>query len=134
MFFMYYIRIIYFLSKYYRLYVCFIACSFILVYTCLLFLWNHFYCGQWLDMLSRLFEITDAWEQGFVWMERLESKAFLIFWPLGCLLCHFLWIFWYLMLRNLTCYRYKWMTYGEAGTSRSAIGSGLVYHGIRRVS
>lgn len=25
---------------------------------------------------------------------------------------------------------YKWMTYGEAGTSRSAIGSGLVYHGI----
>uniref|UniRef100_A0A1D1YCP8 Long-chain-fatty-acid--CoA ligase n=1 Tax=Anthurium amnicola TaxID=1678845 RepID=A0A1D1YCP8_9ARAE len=25
---------------------------------------------------------------------------------------------------------YKWMTYGEAGTSRSAIGSGLIYHGI----
>ncbi|GMP56471.1 hypothetical protein CsSME_00020946 [Camellia sinensis var. sinensis] len=25
---------------------------------------------------------------------------------------------------------YKWMTYGEAGTARSAIGSGLVYHGI----
>ncbi|GLJ14196.1 hypothetical protein SUGI_0227800 [Cryptomeria japonica] len=25
---------------------------------------------------------------------------------------------------------YKWMTYGEAGTARTAIGSGLVYHGI----
>ncbi|OVA05479.1 AMP-dependent synthetase/ligase [Macleaya cordata] len=25
---------------------------------------------------------------------------------------------------------YKWMTYGEAGTARSAIGSGLMYHGI----
>ncbi|XP_020597606.1 long chain acyl-CoA synthetase 6, peroxisomal-like [Phalaenopsis equestris] len=25
---------------------------------------------------------------------------------------------------------YKWMTYGEAGTSRSAIGSGLIYYGI----
>ncbi|KAG1365446.1 long chain acyl-CoA synthetase 6, peroxisomal [Cocos nucifera] len=25
---------------------------------------------------------------------------------------------------------YKWLTYGEAGTSRSAIGSSLVYHGI----
>nr|AIN39625.1 long-chain acyl-CoA synthetase 7 [Camellia oleifera] len=25
---------------------------------------------------------------------------------------------------------YKWMTYGEAGTARSAIGSGLVLHGI----
>lgn len=25
---------------------------------------------------------------------------------------------------------YKWMTYGEAGTARSAIGSGLVHHGI----
>ncbi|CAL9148784.1 unnamed protein product, partial [Musa hybrid cultivar] len=29
---------------------------------------------------------------------------------------------------------YKWMTYGEAGTSRSAIGSGLVCHGIRRAA
>ncbi|XP_016647754.1 PREDICTED: long chain acyl-CoA synthetase 6, peroxisomal [Prunus mume] len=25
---------------------------------------------------------------------------------------------------------YKWMTYGEASTARSAIGSGLIYHGI----
>ncbi|KAF7071588.1 hypothetical protein CFC21_076863 [Triticum aestivum] len=25
---------------------------------------------------------------------------------------------------------YKWMTYGEASTSRTAIGSGLIYHGI----
>ncbi|KAK3118377.1 hypothetical protein QOZ80_9BG0698200 [Eleusine coracana subsp. coracana] len=25
---------------------------------------------------------------------------------------------------------YKWMTYGEVSTSRSAIGSGLIYHGI----
>ncbi|CAN6444851.1 unnamed protein product [Victoria cruziana] len=25
---------------------------------------------------------------------------------------------------------YKWMTYGEAGTARTAIGSGLIYHGI----
>eukprot|EP00262_Sarcandra_glabra_P017290 TRINITY_DN5870_c0_g2_i1.p1 TRINITY_DN5870_c0_g2~~TRINITY_DN5870_c0_g2_i1.p1 ORF type:complete len:695 (+),score=106.55 TRINITY_DN5870_c0_g2_i1:257-2341(+) len=27
---------------------------------------------------------------------------------------------------------YKWMTYGEAGTARSAIGSGLIYHGITK--
>ena len=27
---------------------------------------------------------------------------------------------------------YKWMTYGEVGTERTAIGSGLVYHGIPR--
>ncbi|TVU50843.1 hypothetical protein EJB05_02234 [Eragrostis curvula] len=26
---------------------------------------------------------------------------------------------------------YKWMTYGEVSTSRTAIGSGLIYHGIR---
>ena len=26
------------------------------------------------------------------------------------------------------------MTYGEAGTSRSAVGSGLIYHGIPKVS
>ncbi|PUZ43684.1 hypothetical protein GQ55_8G027800 [Panicum hallii var. hallii] len=25
---------------------------------------------------------------------------------------------------------YKWMTYGEASTSRTAVGSGLIYHGI----
>jgi len=25
---------------------------------------------------------------------------------------------------------YKWMTYGEAGTARTALGSGLIYHGI----
>ncbi|KAF2284163.1 hypothetical protein GH714_019673 [Hevea brasiliensis] len=29
---------------------------------------------------------------------------------------------------------YKWMTYGEAGTARTAIGSGLVYHGMPNVS
>ncbi|CAK9142527.1 unnamed protein product [Ilex paraguariensis] len=29
---------------------------------------------------------------------------------------------------------YKWMTYGEAGTARLAIGSGLVYHGISKGS
>ncbi|XP_041011102.1 long chain acyl-CoA synthetase 6, peroxisomal-like [Juglans microcarpa x Juglans regia] len=29
---------------------------------------------------------------------------------------------------------YKWMTYGEAGTARSAIGSGLIYHGIPKGS
>ncbi|KAH0927809.1 hypothetical protein HID58_020065 [Brassica napus] len=27
-------------------------------------------------------------------------------------------------------YSYKWMTYGEVGTARTAIGSGLVHHGI----
>ncbi|XP_020700722.1 long chain acyl-CoA synthetase 6, peroxisomal isoform X1 [Dendrobium catenatum] len=27
---------------------------------------------------------------------------------------------------------YKWITYGEAGTSRSAIGSSLIYHGIQK--
>ncbi|XLR47439.1 hypothetical protein S83_032099, partial [Arachis hypogaea] len=25
---------------------------------------------------------------------------------------------------------YKWMTFGEVGTARSAIGSGLIYYGI----
>lgn len=29
---------------------------------------------------------------------------------------------------------YKWMTYGEAGTARSAIGSGLIYNGIPKES
>jgi long-chain acyl-CoA synthetase len=29
-----------------------------------------------------------------------------------------------------TIAEYKWMTYGEASTSRAAIGSGLIYHGI----
>ncbi|KAK7391042.1 hypothetical protein VNO78_19347 [Psophocarpus tetragonolobus] len=29
---------------------------------------------------------------------------------------------------------YKWMTYGEAGTARSAIGSGLIYYGISKGS
>ncbi|XP_015888035.3 long chain acyl-CoA synthetase 6, peroxisomal [Ziziphus jujuba] len=29
---------------------------------------------------------------------------------------------------------YKWMTYGEAGTARSGIGSGLMYHGIPKGS
>ncbi|TVU26987.1 hypothetical protein EJB05_29565, partial [Eragrostis curvula] len=31
---------------------------------------------------------------------------------------------------NATVGDYKWMTYGEASTSRTAIGSGLIYHGI----
>jgi len=30
--------------------------------------------------------------------------------------------------------RYRWMTYGEVGTARAAIGSGLVQHGIPKVS
>ncbi|CAL0320429.1 unnamed protein product [Lupinus luteus] len=29
---------------------------------------------------------------------------------------------------------YKWMTFGEAGTARSAIGSGLIYHGFPKGS
>ncbi|XP_022723130.1 long chain acyl-CoA synthetase 6, peroxisomal-like [Durio zibethinus] len=29
---------------------------------------------------------------------------------------------------------YKWMTYGEAGAARAAIGSGLIYHGIPKGS
>ena len=29
--------------------------------------------------------------------------------------------------------RYKWMTYGEAGKARAAIGSGLILHGISKV-
>ncbi|XP_030548207.1 long chain acyl-CoA synthetase 6, peroxisomal [Rhodamnia argentea] len=29
---------------------------------------------------------------------------------------------------------YKWMTYGEAGTARAALGSGLLYHGIQKGS
>ncbi|XXG80802.1 hypothetical protein AAC387_Pa09g1579 [Persea americana] len=29
---------------------------------------------------------------------------------------------------------YKWMTYGEAGTARAAIGSGLIYHGVPKGS
>ncbi|PPE02342.1 hypothetical protein GOBAR_DD00676 [Gossypium barbadense] len=31
-------------------------------------------------------------------------------------------------------FMYKWMTYGEAGTARAAIGSGLIYHGIPKGS
>ncbi|XP_054806364.1 long chain acyl-CoA synthetase 6, peroxisomal-like [Prosopis cineraria] len=43
----------------------------------------------------------------------------------------------YLGTRNRvdgTVGEYKWMTYGEAGTARSAIGSGLVNHGIPKGS
>ncbi|KAH9682769.1 Long chain acyl-CoA synthetase 6 (peroxisomal) [Citrus sinensis] len=29
---------------------------------------------------------------------------------------------------------YKWMTYGEAGTARTEVGSGLIYHGISKGS
>jgi len=29
---------------------------------------------------------------------------------------------------------YTWMTYGEASTSRTAVGSGLIYHGVLKVS
>ncbi|XLR51019.1 hypothetical protein S83_001691 [Arachis hypogaea] len=36
-------------------------------------------------------------------------------------------IFWSISSTQL---RYKWMTFGEAGTTRSAIGSGLIYYGI----
>ncbi|XLS74629.1 hypothetical protein HN51_031494 [Arachis hypogaea] len=39
----------------------------------------------------------------------------------------------YLGTRNRvdgTVGEYKWMTFGEAGTARSAIGSGLIYYGI----
>lgn len=35
----------------------------------------------------------------------------------------------YSLLKICFC-RYKWMTYGEVSTARSAIGSGLVLHGI----
>lgn len=31
-------------------------------------------------------------------------------------------------------FSYKWMTYGEAGTARTALGSGLVHHGIPLVN
>lgn len=34
----------------------------------------------------------------------------------------------------MSCYRYQWMTYGEAGAARSALGSGLVKHGIPKAS
>ncbi|KAE9455791.1 hypothetical protein C3L33_12301, partial [Rhododendron williamsianum] len=34
----------------------------------------------------------------------------------------------------LNVFRYKWMTYGEAGTARSEIGSGLVCRGIPKAS
>ena len=30
--------------------------------------------------------------------------------------------------------RYKWMTYGEAGAAREAIGSGLRVNGLQKVS
>ncbi|XVF63163.1 hypothetical protein PTKIN_Ptkin09bG0066500 [Pterospermum kingtungense] len=43
----------------------------------------------------------------------------------------------YLGTRNRvdgTVGEYKWMTYGEAGTARAAIGSGLIYHGISKGS
>ncbi|GJN13808.1 hypothetical protein PR202_gb00554 [Eleusine coracana subsp. coracana] len=35
---------------------------------------------------------------------------------------------------NGTVGDYKWITYGEASTSRTAIGSGLIYHGITEVN
>ena len=92
-----------------------------------------FYFGyNWLDMRLILFETTNIWDQEYGQMVQLESKGFiflvlsfpsLLFWPL---------LFISFCICNLL--RYKWMTYGEAGTSRSAVGSGLIYHGISKVS
>lgn len=51
--------------------------------------------------------------------------------------CKLSWILQILFPHSLTYIfypsRYKWMTYGEAGTARSAIGSGLIFHGILKV-
>jgi len=40
----------------------------------------------------------------------------------------------FLMWLCFVFFSYKWMTYGEAGTARTALGSGLVHHGIPMVN
>ena len=62
-------------------------------------------------------------------MEQLESE----FYATVEFLILLLWVFPY-FVTNPHCLRYKWMTYGEAGTARTALGSGLVNHGIPKVS
>lgn len=76
----------------------------------------------------RLFVTTNTWVPEFGLMVQLESKLVM----LPKLYFHFYEPFSSFIVNKL--FRYKWMTYGEAGTTRSAIGSGLVYRGIPKAS
>lgn len=76
----------------------------------------------------KLFETSSIWELVSVWMEQWGSKQlnYLFHTHLFCILL--------LIPILLALLRYKWMTYGEAGTARTAIGSGLIYYGVPRVN
>ena len=82
----------------------------------------------YLDMQLIPSEITNILVQEFELMEQLESKF-----PFDkmkvTVCCQGSFIYFHFLSS-----RYKWMTYGEAGSARAAIGSGLIYHGIPNVS
>ena len=79
------------------------------------------------DMRLTPSEITNILVQEFELMEQLESKF-----PFDkmkvTVCCQGSFIYFHFLSS-----RYKWMTYGEAGSARAAIGSGLIYHGIPKV-
>ena len=89
-----------------------------------------------LGIQLRLFEITNTWVHGFGLMAQLESKlaSNLSFKLASNLSFQFTFDAPYQFLLLSILLRYKWMTYGEAGTARSAIGSGLAHRGIPKAS
>ena len=78
----------------------------------------------YLDMQLIPSEITNILVQEFKLMEQLESKFPIV--KMMVVKFHSLTFIFYSS-------SYKWMTYGEAGRARAAIGSGLIYHGIPKV-
>ncbi|XP_039015666.1 long chain acyl-CoA synthetase 6, peroxisomal-like [Hibiscus syriacus] len=83
-----------------------------------------------LYMLLSSLEITDISEQELELIEPLESKF-----PIDkikvtvCCQSSFICFRFYVLSS-----RYKWMTYKEAATARTAIGCGLIHHGILKGS
>lgn len=87
------------------------------------------------DVLLRLSQITSTWVHELGWMEQLESE-FVI--GRSCFVLSWLFKtendFNMMLYYKFYSFRYKWMTYGEASTARQAIGSGLRYYGLMKVS
>lgn len=82
-----------------------------------------FYIG----MHQKPSEITSIWVHASVKMELLASKL------INSLICNKSYVYLVLQYSFGSFYRYKWTTYGEAAAARTAIGSGLVAHGIPKV-
>lgn len=76
---------------------------------------------------QRCSQIIDIWGHEFGMTELLESEFSI---TNGY---HIIFLKLFPLFKNVFC-RYKWMTYGEASTARSAIGSALVNNGIPKAS